>query len=196
MAQRADALAASWQPGQHIAVERSMDALAFDILTRAMFAGPVHPDILPIIQTWLGRRIGAMQQTLSPMPRWIQSLPIPGRARFQPKAIAPLHQALDRITASYRADGADHNDLLTLLMNAEDETGAKMTDQQIREELVTLLVGKHQDHKQLPLLDPALFGQLPGSAATSSGRGRRRTGRPPPCRRRPERPGLPTAHHP
>ncbi|MFD9543892.1 cytochrome P450 [Streptomyces sp. NPDC060022] len=140
MAQRADALAASWQPGQHIAVEKSMDALAFDILTRTMFAGPVDPDILPTIQTWLSRRIGAMQQTLSPMPRWIQSLPIPGRAPFQPETIAPLHHALDRLTASYRADGADHNDLLTLLMNAEDETGAKMTDQQIREELVTLLV--------------------------------------------------------
>ena len=46
--------------------------------------------------------------------------------------------------AEWRAAGEDRGDLLSMLLLAEDEEGKRMTDQQARDELVTLLLAGHE----------------------------------------------------
>ena len=56
-----------------------------------------------------------------------------------------LFGVVDEIIAARRASGAESDDLLSMLMHARDEdTGERMTDGQLRDEVVTMLVAGHE----------------------------------------------------
>jgi cytochrome P450 len=64
---------------------------------------------------------------------------IPANRRFD-RAVERLRAIVLDVIAAWRADGEDHGDLLSMLMLATDEdTGAGMTDQQVYDEVITLL---------------------------------------------------------
>ncbi len=71
-------------------------------------------------------------------------VPTPGNVRFR-NAIRTLHEIVDAIVAERRRSTAEHVDLLAMLMAARDEeTGEGMSDVQIRDEVLTLLVAGHE----------------------------------------------------
>jgi cytochrome P450 len=56
-----------------------------------------------------------------------------------------LFGVVDGIIAERRKSGTEHNDLLSMFMHAEDEdTGERMTDSQLRDEVVTMLLAGHE----------------------------------------------------
>ncbi|HEX4603454.1 MAG TPA: cytochrome P450 [Candidatus Angelobacter sp.] len=59
-------------------------------------------------------------------------------------ALANIHGIIDRIIAERRKAPARIADLLTMLMEARDESGAPMSDQQLRDEVITLLTAGHE----------------------------------------------------
>jgi cytochrome P450 len=80
-------------------------------------------------------------QSLIPVPR---ALPTPANRRF-----AAALRTLDRVVldsiAERRRDGIDRGDLLSMLLAARDEeTGEGMTDQQLRDEVMTLMLAGHE----------------------------------------------------
>jgi cytochrome P450 len=75
-----------------------------------------------------------------PLPKW---LPIPGKKRFQ-AAIAVADALTYRMIRECR-EGQSHNDMLALLLNTVDEeTGEAMTDQQLRDEILTLFLAGYE----------------------------------------------------
>lgn len=66
------------------------------------------------------------------------------RNREYRAALAHIHGIIDRIIAERRSAGARITDLLTMLMEARDETGAPMSDKQLRDEVITLLTAGHE----------------------------------------------------
>src|SRR5437763_9473135 len=61
------------------------------------------------------------------------------------RARRELFAIVEEIVAEKRARGSDSSDLLSLLMSAKDEeTGEQMTDAQIRDEVVTMLIAGHE----------------------------------------------------
>src|SRR5262249_21158366 len=71
--------------------------------------------------------------------RW---LPLPRNVRFR-RAVRQLDDLIERIVRERRT--ASHADLLSRLIAARDEEdGGSMTDQQLRNELVTLLLAGHE----------------------------------------------------
>lgn len=78
-----------------------------------------------------------------PFPR-PEYLPTPGNVRFW-RAVRSLDEEVYALVAERRADPEPRHDLLSLLLNAvDDETGEGMSDRQLRDELVTLLVAGHE----------------------------------------------------
>ena len=73
------------------------------------------------------------------------SWPMPGHAQLR-DAIGTLHRIVDDIIADRRkAASSQAVDLLDLLMAVEDETtGERLSDQQLRDEVLTLLVAGHE----------------------------------------------------
>lgn len=71
------------------------------------------------------------------LPEWC---PRPGDAEFK-ASVALIDATVNEIVAQRRANPVDRRDLLSLLLSARDmDTGAGLTDQQIRDHLVTLFV--------------------------------------------------------
>ncbi|MFP2924124.1 cytochrome P450, partial [Pyxidicoccus sp. 3LG] len=78
---------------------------------------------------------------LIPLPR---SLPLPSHRRFD-KDVATLDRVVRAIIERRRREGGEHQDLLQMLMEARDEdTGERMSDTQLRDEVMTLLLAGHE----------------------------------------------------
>jgi len=70
--------------------------------------------------------------------------PTPRNLRAQ-KALRAVDEILYRIIGERRQNGGQQNDLLQILMEARDEeTGEAMTDQDLRDELITMFVAGHE----------------------------------------------------
>jgi cytochrome P450 len=74
------------------------------------------------------------------IPQWF---PTPGNRRHQ-ASLAGFHAVVDRIITERRRSAEPVHDLLTLLMQAQDENGASMPAKQLRDEVATLLTAGHE----------------------------------------------------
>ena len=89
-----------------------------------------------------------------PLPEWV---PTRRNRRFV-RARRVLGDAVFAMIAERRRDGRERHDLLGLLMAARDEDGSAMTDAQLRDEVVTLMLAGHETTAAAARLDlvPAL----------------------------------------
>jgi len=75
------------------------------------------------------------------LPTW---LPIPTMRGYH-RAIAQLDRLVRGVIARRRERGpAEGKDLLSMLLHAQDEDGSKMSDTQVRDEVLTLLLAGHE----------------------------------------------------
>jgi cytochrome P450 len=74
------------------------------------------------------------------LPKWFAT---PERVAFR-KAVAELDRIIYRIIARCRTTDPDADHLLARLMNARDEQGEAMSDEQLRDEAVTMLLAGHE----------------------------------------------------
>jgi len=78
---------------------------------------------------------------LVPLPG---AVPTPRNLRFR-AALRALDRVVLSLIAERRRDGADRGDLLSMLLAARDEdTGEGLSDQQLRDEVMTLLLAGHE----------------------------------------------------
>jgi cytochrome P450 len=138
MATAAADLVESWRPGDVVAVDKRMENLALTIVGRALFS------------TDLGRHVVAEAQRSMPIlakyvivrafsPTLVERLPIPANRRFD-EAATRFRRVVAEVIAAARAEGKDHGDVLSMLLRARDEiTGEGMSDQQVHDEVVTIL---------------------------------------------------------
>ena len=83
----------------------------------------------------------ASQATL----KWIldNRLPTPGHRRYF-NAVSEIDRIVFRIIAERRASGYDEGDLLSMLLQAQDDDGTQMSDAQLRDEVMTLFLAGHE----------------------------------------------------
>jgi cytochrome P450 len=74
------------------------------------------------------------------IPHWV---PTPTNLRIK-REIAFIENILFRIIQERRASGHDAGDLLSMLLQAQDEDGSRMTDRQLRDETITLFLAGHE----------------------------------------------------
>ncbi|MGK5632403.1 cytochrome P450 [Streptomyces sp. URMC 123] len=139
MERRAREMVDSWRPGQVVPVHRAVGDLVLATFAEAMFASELGR---PAVEE-MRRSVPVIMRdavTRAVMPQALDSLPIPVNRRFD-AAAARLRHEFDQVIARYRASGADHGDLLSLLLAARDaDTGEAMSPEQVRDELVTITV--------------------------------------------------------
>ncbi|MCP2249498.1 cytochrome P450 [Lentzea aerocolonigenes] len=126
-----------WRPGEVRRIEEDMQGLAITIVGEALFSTEIgeraideaRRSISTIVEKGIVRALS---------PGFVEKLPIPANREFD-AAIARMRAIVQEVIASWRADGTDHGDLLSTLMLARDEAGEPMTDQQVFDEVITLL---------------------------------------------------------
>ncbi|MET0233625.1 MAG: cytochrome P450 [Kibdelosporangium sp.] len=140
MSRVAQSVAGSWQPGQVIEVDQAMNELSVSIVGETLFATKLGRSAIAEAQRSMPIVIKqGMVRALS--PGFVGRLSIPGNRRFD-QAIDRLRQVVLDVIAEGRAQQADRGDVLSMLLAAkDDDTGEPMTDQQVYDEVVTLLTG-------------------------------------------------------
>ncbi len=127
----------SWQPGEVRQIEEDMQGLAVTIVGEALFSTEIGKRAIDEARRSIFVIIkNGMIRSLS--PGFVEKLPIPANREFD-AAIARMRAIVQEVIASWRADGTDNGDLLSMLMLARDEAGEPMTDQQVFDEVITLL---------------------------------------------------------
>ncbi|MFH8757995.1 cytochrome P450 [Streptomyces atroolivaceus] len=136
-------LAGTWSDGRRVDVKREMAALTQKIAVRTIFGVDTPADAesmgraMDIAQQEIGKEFSGLGAVL---PDWV---PTPGRSRIR-KAAAVIDAEVGRVVARHRDGGGERPDLLSRLLTAVDETGARLSDKEIRDETVTLYIGGHE----------------------------------------------------
>ena len=139
-----------WQDGDRIDLAAEMGELTLHVVVKTLFDLDL-PDTV--------RRIGAAFELSNdyiksrdnqppPMRRLFHRLPLPFTRRFK-RGLAYLDATVYDLIEQRRQTGLDGNDLLSLLLNVRDDEAenpedAVMTDQQVRDEVITLFAAGHE----------------------------------------------------
>lgn len=138
MVRAATDLVTGWREGVPRVVEHDMQALAVTVVGEALFSTDIGHRAVEVIRDSVFEVIknGAVR-ALS--PAFVSRLPIPLNRRFD-QATGRMRSIVLEVIANWRAEGVDRGDLLSTLLLAQDEdTGEGMDDQQVYDEVVTLL---------------------------------------------------------
>jgi cytochrome P450 len=128
--------------GETIDLVAEMMALTQAIIVRTMFSTDLGATAEVVNRTWpiINRRIGETFWST----KLETTLPLPANVRFR-RALGELDAVVYRIIADRRQSQRDEADLLSMFLSARDEeTGAGMTDQQLRDEVMTMLLAGHE----------------------------------------------------
>jgi cytochrome P450 len=140
-ARRAD----RWTSGRALDLHHEMMAITLAIVGKTLFDADVEAE---------ANEIGAAVTTafesfnftlFLPFGELLERLPIPQAIRFR-RARARLDATIYRMIAERRASGADRGDLLSMLLLAQDVEGdgGRMTDEQLRDEALTIFLAGHE----------------------------------------------------
>jgi cytochrome P450 len=143
MIEYADKMANSWQEGEIRDIDKEMMRLTLQIVGKTLFSADVE-DSSDEVGSALTALIEMFNYLLLPFSEILEKLPIPQARRFN-RAKETLDKVIYGIINERRASGKDTGDLLSMLLTAQDETdGGAMTDEQVRDEALTLFLAGHE----------------------------------------------------
>lgn len=133
-----------WPRGEPFALHPSMQTMTLHVILRAIFGIEEGAQLAELEEAL--RRALDVNQLYFVVPYLQRNLgPWRVHAKFQ-RAIADVDRVLFAEIAKRRDDPqlADREDVLSRLLLARDENGAAMSDQEVRDELLTLLIAGHE----------------------------------------------------
>lgn len=134
---------ARWRDGQRIDLANEMMEMTLAIAGRTMFGADVRSDA-PAVAHGLELGMHAQQANLKSPIQLGYEWPLP-RHRQMRRAVRILDEVVYRLIAEGRRRGTDRGDVLSILLLARDEEdGRGLTDQQVRDEVMTLLLAGHE----------------------------------------------------
>ena len=136
-------LLASWRAGQVRDVHDDMMQLTLRIVGQTLFDADILANA-PEVGHALPTALHELNQQMSG-PEFVlpSGIPTPSRVRLR-RAVARLDPLVLGIIAQRRASGEDRGDLLSALLRAQDEDGSRMTDTQLRDEAMTIILAGHE----------------------------------------------------
>jgi cytochrome P450 len=148
MSEIAEEEIASWPRESATQLHPRLQRLTLEIILRAVFGLDV------------GERLDRLRERLGKMlefgDKWISLVPPSPESRMRPilerwGPFVPFARAQQEADAlifelieERRADGAERNDILSMLLEARHEDGSPMSPEEIRDELMTMLVAGHE----------------------------------------------------
>jgi len=133
---------ASYRDGDVVDVERETNRLALEIVARALFGSDLSADMDDISRS-LDAAMATFPFAMLPYSELLDNVPIGPTLRLR-RAKRRLDAIVDRMIAEHRAGGGDSDDLLSMMLGARDEDGAALSDAQIRDEALTILLAGHE----------------------------------------------------
>ena len=138
-----DRMRREWADGATLDIAREMNRLTLSIVGKTLFDVDVESQAAAV-----GEALTAVMESfwmmMLPFADVLERLPVPKLRRAR-MARARLDAIIYRMIADRRASGRVHGDLLSMLLAAQDEEdGGGMTDQQVRDEAMTIFLAGHE----------------------------------------------------
>lgn len=144
MVTRAERTAGGWTEGEVFALDRAMMELTLEIAGETLFGAHVEGAATAIghaMETTMGL---FRRRMMNPLADALLHLPLPGTLRLR-RAHTELDRVVYGIIRARRDDPVERTDLLALLLAAQDEeTGEGLTDDEVRDEVMTLFLAGHE----------------------------------------------------
>lgn len=134
----------NWKPGQQVDMLHEMQQLTLSVAAKTLFNVEVNEQA-----DELGQAFTTALKYANEYWRWWNIPPLRVNLPFTPygrfcRARALLNQTVYSIIAERRAHQEDTGDIVFMLLAARDEDGLSLTDTQVRDEAVTLLLAGHE----------------------------------------------------
>ena len=162
--------AEAWREGEPVDVAEAMNHLALAIAGETLFGSALAEDARRIGDA-LDESMRAFDSAQFPFADKLLNVPLPNVLRGR-RARAEIDAVTYRLIRERRArqmeSGGDSepDDLLQMLLDAQDEeTGAPMTDEEVRDEAVTLLMAGHETTANALAWTWALLAEHPEARA-------------------------------
>jgi cytochrome P450 len=131
----------AWPDGGTLTLDRELRSITLTVLFRTLLSAAIGTDAIDeierLLRVLLSELVARGITANVPGLGWV---PTRSNRRFG-AANRRLRALLTGIIDGYRRAGADHGDLISILMRArDDDTGAGMTSQQLRDEATTLVI--------------------------------------------------------
>ncbi len=133
---------ARWRDGEVVDIHQEMMRLALEIVGEALFGTDVGADAREVSEA-LQSLVGLFKDRttlIAMLPSW---LPTPDNRQMR-AAVARLDRVVYRIIERRRSSGEERDDLLSILLRARYEDGSVMSDQRLRDEVMTLFLAGHE----------------------------------------------------
>jgi cytochrome P450 len=128
-----------WKDGISIDMKDEMIKLSIAIAGKTLFNADIEKEA-PEIMRALDTATSLFGRISLPFSEWLLKVPVPGTIRFK-KAKAQLDEVVQRMINERRHNKMDNGDLVSLLLRSQSEDGNDgMSDQQIRDEAITLFL--------------------------------------------------------
>src|SRR5579884_1253365 len=132
-----------WRSGERLAIDQEMMRLTLAIVAKTLFNADIESEANEIGQA-LTDILSLFETVMMPFSELLERLRTPSVRRFE-RAKERLDRTIYRIIGERRASGRDYGDLLSMLLMAQDEEArGGMSDQQVRDEALTLFLAGHE----------------------------------------------------
>lgn len=127
-----------WQNGMRVDMKDEMTKMSIAIAGKTFFDADLEQDAMQISQA-LDTATSLFGRIALPFSEWLLKLPLPSTLRFY-RAKARLDHTIYKMIDERRRSKVDNGDLISLLLNSQDEKCEGMSDKQVRDEALTLFL--------------------------------------------------------
>ncbi|MFJ2160036.1 cytochrome P450 [Streptomyces sp. NPDC087856] len=138
MEEEAHALTERWKSGETIDCTSESFRVAVRIAARCLLRGDFMDERAERLCVALATVFRGMYRRMVVPAGPLYRLPLPANREFN-RALADLHLLVDEIVAERRASGQKPDDLLTALLEATDDNGEPIGEQEIHDQVVAIL---------------------------------------------------------
>ena len=136
------AMTETWIPGSSFDVRQETLLLALRIVAETLFDTKFDGEV-QMIAAAVDSFQGFLPLSFLPFSDFIQRLPIPAMTRIR-RGREQMDELIYRMIAERRANPGDRGDLLSMLLGSVDVDGGVMSDAQVRDECLTILLAGHE----------------------------------------------------
>ncbi len=144
----AEQVASQWQVGQTFVARTAMQKISLEVILQVVFGlseGERYRQLKPLLTDWINMTDSPLRSSMLFM-RFLQQdwgawTPWGRMKQLQRQVHGLLQAEIEERRTKGNKEGAD---VLSLMMAARDEHGQAMTDEELRDELITILFAGHE----------------------------------------------------
>jgi cytochrome P450 len=142
MVRLAERASQRWVDGSSLDVHQEMARLTLAIVGATVFDTDVETEDARAVTRALSDLLSMFDRVYSPIFQLLIRLPVPATRRFERRR-KEVAEIVQRMIADRRAAGSNGDDLLSLLLRAQAD-GMGLTDDEVRDEALTLFLAGHE----------------------------------------------------